>query len=464
LDKYQIDTKKKQISIRGIGGKGEIGEVVIFTPDTGIRYDTTTLVILGQQILFREYLPPECDPDSISVLSSNERATIFACKNNLYVYSDRHTSQKTDISGYKIIDNFFFLNKQGELFYFNNRLEKITGLPSLDIKTLKFATGHYFTDKNGLYFLGWHYDYKNQVPVTQSVKVDSSFGKTIEPIITRNVIIYNNSVYSLSEEIYKLDIDVATMHQLGEQEGYRDIIYDDKIRYEKQYYPYSAIDKTVNNLGVDFFSKRNIKLENVLPGYLNFITRDDSSVLYLPLGERKYIRGSEVYKKGTVVKTSDGYYFLKPGMPASEPQRIKQVLVFNVDKKRYQKFDFSQFKSITNNVFVYKDHVFFDYLPLKYSLDTKQLSCLTKNGIKANYITDGKTMINLGSLIGYSSVKVSDIDRVIFPHRVVTGFDESKIQVVNKDVLIDDHYIYNFGERIPIDQLRMKLKICPQVR
>ena len=150
-------------------------------------------------------------------------------------------------------------------------------------------------------------------------------------------------------------------------------------------------------------------------------------------------------------------------MPAPDPQKIKQVLVFDVDKKRYQKFDLNLLSGVTNKTFIYKNHVFFDYLPLK-NFVAKHFFRLTKNGIKTNYIADGKTVIDAASLTGFGLVKTDGISWVIFRHGKVTGFDASKVQIVNKDVLADEQFIYNFGQRIPISKLGMKLKICADAR
>ena len=460
LPGFEIDPLTKTVSRRGIGGKGDVGEEVIYTIDARIKYDSTALVIVGQHMLFKEYFPKSLNLDHIKVLFSNKYVSIFTCEDSLYTCTEFDVSKGVNIAGYKIVDNSYFVNKAGDVYFLGlNRLEKITKVPKLDIATLRYLSRQYCSDKNGLYFIDSHND-KNYVMVNQAVVVEASDGKEIIPTVASNYINYNKHIYA-SDKILRLDIDVANMHEVVWGDNYGSYLFDRKNLYERQTYGYAAELCNPNVPTLKFFSEQNIRLLSIFPSSMNFIAQKDTNELYLPLGKDKYIYGSDVYKQGVLVNTSDGYYFLDRWLLTVTPQKIKKIFVNNVDTRRKEDFDINQFRYLSDHFFTYKNHAFYEYMPFMDTLDTKKLVFLSDKNLVSNFMTDGRTLINT-NIMGYSSSRNKEIEFVSFFDTTLKNINLSNIRIVNKDVLVDDKNIYYRGNIIPMNKLGMKVKVFLQ--
>ncbi|RZK49242.1 MAG: hypothetical protein EOO87_19950, partial [Pedobacter sp.] len=205
---YQLNPTQKMVSLLQHYSMGKVGTAMGYFPDKQINYDSTTLVVLGNEVLFKEYFPKEVDFASLRYIGeSNYVKDLYSDGHYVYKYqrnyppTNERSTSKIDISAYKRINDFVYEDKTGALYFLKSetetnqmKLEKIDASLKVDKHTLKHLQGQYFADKNGLYAFGVRYfghKYSNkfsQQPL--NILVESSNGKNMQPIVTRNYIVY----------------------------------------------------------------------------------------------------------------------------------------------------------------------------------------------------------------------------------------------------------------------------------
>jgi len=460
LGHYLIDPVHKTVGVQMIGGEGKVGETVSFPADTAIHYERTSLIILGEQILFKEHFPFHCNFNNLQVIASNKYGTIFRDSNYVYYYNTYNgvSGSKVDISAYKALSNGLYEDKQGVFFTLDDMaLKKITPVEKIYTGNLKHLVNQFFTDKNGLYRLDSHFDRESDSVVYQFVKLEDSNGKKILPSVNKYYLIYGKQIYGTTRYgVEKLPLDADKIREMEWGDNYQ-ILTDGKNLVEIDGNGMRINDRNFTN---DFFSKNHIDIQQIMPADVNFIAQKDTDILYLPLGTSKYIHGSEVYKPGLLLKTSDGFYFLPRWMHTTQPQKLKNVLVYNIDTRREEAFDITKFKSINGTMFAYGNHLFYDYLPVKEPVSIKKLTLLTKGLNKTRYITDGKQLIYIGSSYGYTIGSETGQEYVVLKKAIIFPDNISDLQVVNENVLADDNYIYSYNSVIPKTALGFPIEMC----
>lgn len=432
-----------------------------YVPDTSISYNNTTLLIMGDLIAFKENFPFECDISRLKLLSSNARYAVLKDKYAIYIYDSENIkagSKKIDISPYRAVSDLLYQDRNDNLYLFSDELEKIIGLPELDIKTLKHIVGRYFSDKNGMYFLGRHYDYKTYTSIEKSVKLESSKGKNVKPIVTKNYLIYNSQIYAISDDIDKLNLDAGKIIEVEWSEYSNNYsITDGKNLYETSLSRYSARSEVNDrNYSNDFFRKNNISLQKIVSPNIGF--RESNKELYFPIRNPKRRLQAE-QRNGMLAKTTNGYYFLDKGFHTPNPEKVKNVWIYNVDLKKDEPFDVGEFKFLKDQVYIYSNRLFLEGLPVNESINTRKVRVLSRNNVKINFIFDGESLIYIGNITGYSTKIDDGQEEVILSSRIIKGTDMSKIKIVNKDLLVDDRYIYYRNTVIPMQEIGLNVKV-----
>lgn len=129
IGSYQFNPTKKTVSVRRTFSKGKVGTMMGYFPDEQIKYDSTILVVLGNQVLFKEYFPKEVDFASLHYIGE--------CDYNQDLYSDGHyiykyqpnyqpsPISKIDISAYKRINDYVYEDIAGVLYFLKPRQKTI---------------------------------------------------------------------------------------------------------------------------------------------------------------------------------------------------------------------------------------------------------------------------------------------------------------------------------------------------
>ena len=486
LGGYLINPAKKQISVyEMIGGMTSDGghwDGYTYTPDKTIKYDKTTLFIIGNQIFFKEKFKffPKLDLNSLRVIRSDDDEDLL-CRDKNYIYQDaigeyvydkEDKKEKVDwnfkdiikLSGYKAINDYIYQKKDSlyVLLRLNFELVKIEGV-TLDIPTLQHLTDNFFADKNGLYVLGFNR--------SQSIQLEKSNGKTIIPVVKKNYFIYGDKVYSplfaYNDKPLPLPLNINRMKEL-EINSYNQIYFlaDDNHTYEtEQNIGYSAdkdaIERFNRRYDNDFFKKNVNQWQIITKGDINFIKGDDGKTLYFP---SKIKPLGEQIQDYILVKTPNGFYIFKEGN-GSTLQKMNQVFIFNFDTKQYEELDASQYRYLSYELRIYKNRVYgFDGLPVKEPIDAENLHFITHHDVETNYLTDGKLLIYIGKMGGYTlEGEGVNTMQILEKQRIISGVDFSTLKVINKDILTDKEHIYNGNFDgigiIPIKALKLNVKI-----
>ena len=500
LGGYLINPAKKQVSVYKRTGGTEVmpdGSVMhwdgyTYTPDKTIKYNRTTLFIIGNHVFFKEKFKffPKLDLNSLRIIRSDDDDYLL-CRDKNYIYQDAigeyvYDDEKEKIywnskeiikySGYKAINDYIYQKKDSlyVLLKQNFKLVKIEGV-TLDIPTLQHLTDNFFADKNGLHLLGFDFlDSNGGWSFDQSIQLEKSNGKTITPIIKRNYFIYDDKVYSSlwnnnACNNKPLPLNADRIKEL-EIDNYYQICFlaDDNHTYEtKQNDGYSAekfYTESFNRRYDNDFFKQNVNQWQIITARdMNFIQGDDRKTLYFPSEMKPPGKQLQDY---ILIKTPDGFYIFRESN-GSALQKINQVFIFNFDTKEYEELDASQYRYFSDALRIYKNRVYGDDgLPVKEPIDAENLHCITHHDVKTNYLTDGKLLIYTGRMGGFTMEGEGSNTMQVLGKRIISGVDFSTLKVVTKDILIDKEYIYNGDSdgigAIPIKALNLNVKIITE--
>lgn len=116
LDRFLITPQQKMISVRTKIG-GDTWDGFTYVPDIRIVYDKTSLIILGDQIFFKEEIDIDLDFETLYIIENNEGKRIYADKNYIYHLFERELHQRIKISDYKTINDYIYQDKSGNLYF-----------------------------------------------------------------------------------------------------------------------------------------------------------------------------------------------------------------------------------------------------------------------------------------------------------------------------------------------------------
>lgn len=452
---YQLNPTQKTVSLLQEYSKGEVGTMMGYFPDKQINYDSTTLVVLGNEVLFKEYFTKEVDFASLRYIGeSSYSQNLFSDKQFIYAYSPNFlqhqgTAKKLDVSAYTRLNDYIFEDKIENLYFLNAvdglKLSKIDASLKVDKHTLKHLQGQYFADKNGLYAFGVRYfghKYSNkfsQQPI--DILVESSNGKSIKPIVTRNYIVYGTSVYAKGHAIDKLKLDVNKMMELKWPNQNIYFVTDGTNLYENRHSEYNETGWNKDNSYANDFFKSGINLIKIFSPDIKFLQGKDKNTLNFSNIKRD--ETAYIDKRGILIKTDKGYYFANLGRPNVKPDKIDKIIIYNQNTKQNEEFADSEFLNIEERIFAYKGNIFFNDIPIKEINGAKNYEYFKHNGIKTNFISSGDTLIGIGNIGGYQTEMVNGEQKVVFGKWIKTGIDISKLKAVNKNLLVDDANFYD---------------------
>ena len=469
IDYFSIDPKSKTVSEqREVGGVTWDGYRYVVDPT--IHYNTTSLIIFGSQITFKELFPYKGNLNAVKIIGCTDRDVTFKDKTGIYDFVPPDRLSKINIASYTAIGDEIYQDNKGYLYFnFEWELQKLSGQTFFDVRTLKHLAGNYYTDKNGLYFLDKHYHPELNAYPLEAIKVEDSQGVSVQTTVTPRYIIYNNHVYSITRNLDRLNLDPANLTEVEWDSGYNNSysITDGKHTYDTYggvgysdsvKDPYSDRHLMLKHT-VDYFNKNNISVKGAFPRYLNF-TPKDTSTLYIPLGQRVNNPEPLKYKVGVLFNTSDGLYFYNILNKIADPQKIKKVLVHNIDTKKDEEFNPDEFSFLGTNVSIYRNHLFIAGRAVYEQLDLKNLRFISNNYFKTYFLTDGKVLIYANWISFYGTKLVNGQEEMVLGERIIKGVNINKLRIINQDRLIDDRYLYIAGSIIPLHKLALDVKTC----
>ncbi|MFV8345766.1 hypothetical protein [Flavobacterium sp. ZB4P13] len=448
-----INPKQKTVAVGGMTG-GVTWDGYKYTVDPKINFDTTNLIFIGDHIFIKEHFPFNCDFNNIEVIKSNDQLVIFSDKNKIYTYWAGHGSSEIDISKFKKLSNNIYKDLNGDLMLLTGdyelQLARIQQPNEIDLNTVEYVTNNYIKDKNGLYLCPKYGDNSNSI-VRKLTKICSSNGVNSNPIVTKNYFIYGEKVFGTADTPSELKLNKAKMWEIviNEYSNYS-LLTDGKRTYENWRDGYKIFDFKTDRRRTNVTFFEGIDIKYVFSNNLKFIPKNETDLLF---------KGTQDFgnqDSGTVIQTSNGYYFIPFG-GNNKIRKINNIFIYNIDTKKEEELNQKKFKYLKDNVYTYKNHLFFNGMPVHTTMDIKNIKLLYKGDNKTDFISDGKKTMCIGNRTGYKSKKINDTDFVLIEENIIDDF--SKLKTINQNILIDDKNIYNRDIVIPIQKIGIPIKV-----
>ncbi|NDV67602.1 hypothetical protein [Dysgonomonas sp. 25] len=457
INSYIINPSEKKIYVEGmIGGKrkNEDGSVthwdgIQVVQDRSINYKKTKLIVFGRYIKFKEYFNLL---DSLSDARFIYGTSYFTDGKKVYGERYGELEEMIDISEYKRINDFLY-QKNGELYAYNpdsyaTQMDSVIGLEYFDTSSVKHIDRHYFTTKDGLYWLGSHLDSKDRTMFWSydSRLLEKNEDGNGEAITYSNYFTYNNSVYAYnSSEIKRLDLDASKTKKIilepnRPSNWISALLTDGNNTYEcSETSEFYLIDTA------------RVKLPANITGWIPIIYRSG----YYKKGKDLYIDAcASASVDGSIVWTPDGFYnVIKDGRYAKYLMiPVGNIWIKNYATGEYEIIDHTQYKLYKSNFYTYKGLLYINNRPVVNDIDVDKLTYFSYNGKKSAFLTDGKHLLYADGNFGYS--EENNTQKLTLPLP-----DFKTLSVIEYNILIDKNYIYNGRNNTVIPRKKLGFEV-----
>jgi len=251
------------------------------------------------------------------------------------------------------------------------------------------------------------------------------------------------------KEEWPVKFDIQSLRVVDEQ---KDLYADKNTLFRKSGWNDKTIDLS------------NYKIIN------DYIYQDaDGSLLFLDDSEfklKKLLRGEHLdvntlkHENYNYFSDKNGYYLFRYESGINYfPEKAEKSDIPEQRKKEEYGYE---------KIIVRNNRAYYDYYPIKEKINIQKLKEVSYNDEKTNYFTDGEQLIYLGNITGFAIDSSSGEEYVVFNRedgkgRIIPYADASKLKVVNKDILVDENYIYSGNYEgitiIPINGIGLDVKI-----
>lgn len=457
LGYYRITPSQKLIERMEMVG-GENWDGYQFVKDSKINFDSTVLVLINDEVYFKEYLPKEMDISSLRIVKDFDDAYLTDGKSIFHYNTGRNDLfSRIDISRMKEVTDFVFQKPSGKLFFLKPYAFELVelDLKNLDLATLKHISGQYFYDKNGLYFFGGH-DGLDGKYTEKSELIMPSNGKTIVPKINRQYFVYDGAVFGLTgaERIEKLKINPEKMIEIGPIEIDNYLLTDG----ENSYYSSSGYDDFIRNSAVDFskYFKTPINIQKWYSPASKYIQseKNPSEVELVTFQKESFYQNPPT---SFIAMVNGENYIFYPEDTEIAPVKVTKLTTYNHKTKALETLDPSQFKQFGNGeITVYKNTAYYDETELYTDgWDLKNLREIEHS----DFLTDGRMILDLSNVGGYSIKKINGKELADLSERVFPDSYSEKIKVIGQEILTDGTFIFTKQQKIKISDLNLQTKI-----
>lgn len=444
LGNYRIYPQEKIITQGGMFGEctknGVCRDGYGYFPLEHLDFDNTALVFINRQMHFKEDLP-SVDLNTLETLYPDtpvlHRGTIysfpvFADKKNLYIsinssnaLTDEKSPGRISLPQMPRINPYLLKSEQGEYFVIlrnihqpEDAIQKLEEL-DLDPATLKYVAGNFYTDKNGLYWLGSFYNSKTGKH-ERNKKLEDRHGKSIVPQIMSDSICYDEAIYV-------------------------------KNASSPTKYPYQASDvaKRVKHYDI-------LKNGKVTAGYYNnpapvelafhpYVVMAQDAYVYAQ-NDELFFKGvqsvGESNSYGMILKTDNNYLLVNNGNNPNEVKPFRQLNIYNVTKNAYEPFETQHYRQIDEEFYIYKGALY-GYGAPTFSNDTRFDYTKLQRISYSYYYTDGKYMFYNDQQDKYRyTLNYNRTFQPINPRMIIENVDFTTLEIVNENLLIDKDRIY----------------------
>ena len=466
-----------------------------YSPLKHVRYDSTTLVILDNNLYFKEYLK-QLDLDSLEVLypespfpvlnaNTAPSAPIFLDKDKFYsngamgLGHNEYEYPRPSEQKMKRVHTYLWQDQQGAL-YLAPRYKQPSNAPFLqpigdieiDIATFSYVAGSFYTDKNGLYWLPLN---QMQGEFQNNMQLEQSHGKVIVPQVRGGIIIYGQAVYenNTGSRVFKHP------YNADEIEG----LYGNYIRL-KNGDAYTLWGGKVNLLP----ERKNLRAITTSQGFFMFERNGElyfKGVDPVKMGEDE----ENIERQGELYYTDNGFY-LHTGIYRHSENRTfihypeGHVHIYNQEKGAYEPLEVAHFREVGDALFVYKNALYAYAAPI-FSDDPAINYSQFQRIEDTVFYTDGNLLFYLPLTYagtGRNVPREADLNynthmalarefKPIPAEAIMRGVNFDSLQIVSSSFLIDNKKIYTeiaggrqeiFGGKlyyIPRDKLGFEVKV-----
>lgn len=446
---YMLVPKKKEVRVyRNIGGVDWDGFEYQKVPE--INYNTTTMLILGEEVFFKEKLPFEWNIDKLKTIYRDDYHFVVRDDKSIYFISKLLIHREIDISNYTPINNLIYRAKDDKLFFLDVETYQLSPIEmDIDLASIKHIAGAFFYDKNGLYFFGEHYKKNKQEYYNDFIKTSEKLvnGQNITPMFSDKYIAFKDKVFAIStgKFIKELNLNPNKIIEVKMKENLNSFITDGQTIYSDTDYGYD--ERHYNQKGVygDVFPTlySGVNLRNIYSPLIHFEINGNSVV---------FNKNHYDYSTELIVKIDDTLFLLTD----KKKTKIDKMLFYRPETETTEIFDDKQLKIFKNDFILYGNTLYFRGVPIKASkLDIKNLREIENS----DFLTDGKSIFYIGEITGFGSSTINGVNYATFEDRIMEKTYTPQMKAVNKDVLSDGITLISQGKVMKISDLNLDIVI-----
>ena len=423
-----------------------------YDPIEEIDFDKTSLIFIGGTITFKEFFPiKSVDISSLRVIhysiDDNFSTILSPSEDKVYLMYGRGGIKGTiDIKGLTHITKMIFRNKEGKLFFIPNHEKYLEAFDiALDEASLQHVAYNYFTDKNGLY----HY---NSYSGTQ--KIDSNDGN-----VNKKVVLYDRYfTYGDSAYIFQVNSYASELRLSANKLNIFETNYDTYIGDGE-----SLLKLSTNNARI--VAPEDIIQTGTPTEPVNEWNSFDQRTGNLK-GKTFYYsnKGTGNRQTFTLIKTPDNFYCVSGSSSEQKAIKLKNVMIYNIDAKKYEPIEVDKFRRVTSTFYIYKNRMYYsDSHPFETDVDLEKLHQICHNGRNTEFYTDGESLLE-----GYNfgDFQIEKRDGQIwykFKEPPFRNVDWESLHIARRDIMIDKNNIYLGNSRkmwiVQIKDLGLDVKV-----
>ena len=423
-----------------------------------IDFDKTSLIFIGNNIIFKEYFPIKTvSVSSLKILhysigDDNKYTSILSpIENKIYMMRNREIDETIDIRGYSHITKQVFKNIKGELFYIPSGGTSLKEINiDVDESSLRHVVDDFYADKNGLYVFESNYG------VQKLESNDENINKDI--LLYDKYFVYGKAVYPYGLVNYARDVKLnagkerllKTLNDtyLSDGETLLKMLRDNEWVLAS---PDSVIQTGTPMEPVNEWNWFDIvNVGNNMKGKTFYYPSEKTSAIDCIIG------------RCLLIKALDDFYAVTGSSNGPEAIKLKKVMIYNIDIKKYEHIEVDKFRRLTREHYIYKNRMYYyDSYPVETDIDVDNLNPILYNGKETEFYTDGKALMGTNNL---SDFKMDEVDGHLwykFAEPPFKDVDWESLRVVRRDIMIDKNNIYtgNPYRIIPIKNLGIDVQV-----
>ena len=421
-------------------------------PDPRIDYETTSLIVFGNFVTFKEYFPSKCSfrGKMLRVDLGYKKYLCVKSGRRLYTFYKGDELEIIKIAGCKHITDCVFRGRNGKIYFLmsmtDRTLTELTQIENLDLPSLQHVTTSYYTDRNGLYFFGCERSSRTGNDVTtwnHSGKLEDSGGQTIVPVVGDGYMVYGGAVYSTKDEfcVSKLELDGNLLNEISFEQygdGKNHYLTDGTNIYRKwgtsRSWEKTSIDNVFLSGSIDDHPEQ-WKCVNETAIEIG-MHRKIETTYFFPSVERKNYSGGRLYHSG------NDFFVVRRESSQTKPVVVKidSALIHNFDTQQYEPLEINQYRHLTRDTYIYKNHLYNYGQPILNDINLNELEFIKGHSHRTNFLWDGKTLLHIRTFNGFDK---TDDGYLIFRKPLVQNVDIETLKVIGEDLLLDKNNIYS---------------------